>query len=119
MSFMYYGSAIIACLAVFSFLFFCKDKSIFGSKLTNKQFVTLIYGVLFFVRFMGGTPRIEATVGLNQFSPFGVHGIPETFISVVLLWLIYTVQLAEVTFPFFDKHVPLVAPIVKSGGALV
>ena len=119
MSFIYYGIAIIACLATFAFLFFYKDKNALGSKLTNKQFVALIYAFLFFVRFLGGTPSIQATEGLNQFSPFGVHGIPETFISVVLLWLIYTVQLAEVTFPFFEKHVPLVAPIVKFGGASV
>ncbi len=119
MSFMYYGSAIIACLAVFSFLFFCKDKSIFGSKLTNKQFVALIYGALFFVRFLGGVPKIQSTIGLNQFSPFGVHGIPETFLSIVLLWLIFAVQLAEVTFPFFEKHVPCVGPVVKFGGTAV
>ena len=102
MSFIYYGIAIIACLATFAFLFFYKDKNALGSKLTNKQFVALIYAFLFFVRFLGGTPSIQATEGLNQFSPFGVHGIPETFISVVLLWLIYTVQLAEVTFPFLE-----------------
>ena len=84
---------------------FFKDKNILGTRLTNKQLVALVYGILFFVRFLGGVARIQHTVGLNVSSPFGPQGSVEAFISIILIWLIYTVQLTEVTFPFFEKDV--------------
>lgn len=119
MSLLYYGSAVLSCLGVFAFLFLFKDKNILGTRLTNKQLVALVYGILFFVRFLGGVARIQHTVGLNVSSPFGPQGSVEAFISIILIWLIYTVQLTEVTFPFFEKDVPIVGPIVKYCGTAV
>ena len=119
MSILYYGSAVLSCLATLGFLFFCRKRDILGKILTNKQLVALIYAALFFVRFLGGRPPIQDTLGLNVYSPFGPHGSAQAFVSIIIIWLIYTVQLAEVTFPFFEKHVPLVAPVVRYGGMLV
>ncbi len=119
MSLLYYGFAVISCLVVFTFLFFLKDKNIFGSRLTNKQLVALIYAALFFVRFLGGTPVIQETIGLNVSSPFGPQGAAEAFLSIILLWLIYTIQIVLITFPFFEKHVPFVAPIARYCGTVV
>ena len=119
MSLLYYGFAVISCLVVFTFLFLLKDKNIFGSRLTNKQLVALIYAALFFVRFLGGTPVIQETIGLNVSSPFGPQGAAEAFLSIILLWLIYTIQIVLITFPFFEKHVPFVAPIARYCGTVV
>ena len=113
MSLLYYGSAALSCAAIFAFLFLFKSKDIAGRYFTNKQLVALLYGALFFVRMFGGVPLIQNTIGLNVYSPFGPHGMSQAFFSAVVIWLIYTVQLANVTFPFFEKHVPLVAPIVR------
>lgn len=113
MSFVYYGSAVLSCIIAFAFLYICREKNILGNKFTNKQLMALLYGVLFFVRFFGGVPLIQKTIGLNVYSPFGPQGSTLALISVILFWLIYTVQLANITFPFFEKNLPLVAPIIK------
>ena len=113
MSILYYGSAVISCLAIFAFLFFFKDKDILGSKLTNKQLVALIYAALFVVRMLGGKPAILSMLGLNVYSPFGPNGNLQALLSVIFIWLIYAALLANLTFPFFEKHVPIVAPIVR------
>ena len=119
LSFLYYGVAVLSCLIVFAFLFFNKGKDVLGSKINNKKLIALIYGALFFVRYLGGIPAIQNTIGLNERSPFGPQGATQAFFSIILLWLIYAVQLALVTFPFFEKHVPIVGPIVKYCGTFV
>ncbi len=108
----YYLAAILTAGGIFSFLYFMKDKNILG-KLTNRQLVAMLYGAIFFVRSFGGRYLIQEAVGLNVNSPFGPHGALSALGSVLLIWLIYTVQLAMVTYVFFDKHVPLVKPIIK------
>ena len=104
--------ALLAAGGVFSFLFFMKDKSIF-SKLNNKQLVAILYGVLLFVRLFANVALIQSTKGLNISSPFGPQGSHLAFMSIMLIWLIFTAQLTTVTHAFFEKHVPLVTPIVK------
>ena len=122
MNYLYYGAALASCLLVFAFLFLLRNKNVFGERLNNTRLVALIYSVLFFVRFLGGTPLIQETIGLNVHSPFiseGPQGMVKVLLSAVLFWLIYTVQLAAITYPFFEKHVPLVAPIVRYVAAAV
>ena len=110
---LYYGAAAISCLVIFAFLFLGRNKNIFGNRLTNERLVALIYSALFFVRFLGGKPLIQETIGLNVYSPFGPNGASMVMLSAVLFWLIYTVQLAAIIYPFFEKHIPLVTPIVR------
>ena len=81
--------------------------------MSNARLVALVYSTLFFVRFFGGTPLIQETIGLNVYSPFGPQGGTMVILSALLFWLIYAVQLAAITYPFFEKHIPLVAPIVR------
>ena len=119
MTYLYYGAAVASCLLTFAFLFFCKNKDVFGERFNNTRIIALIYSALFFVRFLGGQPLIQSTIGLNVYSPFGPQGIGKTLLSIVLFWLIYTVQLAAITYPFFEKHIPLVAPIVRYVAAIV
>ena len=119
MNFVYYGAALASCLFIFAFLFLLRKKNIFGEKLTNTRLVALIYSALFFVRFLGGVPLIQKTIGLNIYSPFGPQGMMNVLIAAVLFWLIYTVQLAGVLYPLFAKHIPLVAPIVRYVAAVV
>ena len=122
MNYLYYGAALASCLLVFAFLFFMRNKNIFGEKLNNTRLIAFVYSALFFVRFLGGVPLIQNTIGLNRYSPFiseGPQGMSKVLISAVLFWLIYTVQLAAVTYPFFEKHIPLVAPIVRYAAAVV
>ena len=102
-----------SCLLTFAFLFFLRNKNVFGERLSNARLVALVYSALFFVRFLGGTPLIQETIGLNVYSPFGPQGGTKVILSALLFWLIYTVQLAAITYPFFEKHIPLVAPIVR------
>ena len=111
--YLYYGAALASCLLTFAFLFFLRNKDIFGERLSNARLVALVYSALFFVRFLGGTPLIQETIGLNVYSPFGPQGGAKVILSALLFWLIYTVQLAAITYPFFEKHIPLVAPIVR------
>ena len=110
---MYYGAALASCLLTFAFLFFFRNKNVFGERLSNARLVALVYSALFFVRVLGGTPLIQETIGLNVYSPFGPQGGAKVILSALLFWLIYTVQLAAITYPFFEKHIPLVAPIVR------
>ncbi len=109
----YYGGSALSCLVVFAFLYLCRGKNILGKLLTNSQLVALVYAALFTVRSLGGTPKIFSTIGLNVYSPFGPGGAAQVVISVLMLWLISTVMLASITYPFFEKHIPLVAPIIK------
>ena len=109
---LYYGAAILFCALSFVFLFSCRNKSI-TKRFTNTQLVALLYSALFFVRFLGGKPLIQSTIGLNVYSPFGPQGGGMVALATLLFWLIYAVQLAAITYPFFEKHVPLVAPIVR------
>ena len=113
LNYLYYGAALASCLLVFAFLFFLRNKNVFGERLNNVRLVALIYSALFFVRFLGGQPLIQDTLGLNVYSPFGPQGAAMAALSVILFWLIYAVQLAAITYPFFEKHIPLVAPIVR------
>lgn len=87
--------------------------------MSNARLVALIYSALFFVRFLGGQPLIQETLGLNVYSPFGPQGGGMVILSAVLFWLIYAVQLAAITYPFFEKHIPLVTPIVRYVAAVV
>ena len=119
MNLVYYGAALASCLFIFAFLFLLRKKNVFGEKLTNIRLVALVYSALFFVRFLGGVPLIQKTIGLNIYSPFGPQGMMNVLIASVLFWLIYTVQLAGVLYPFFAKHIPLVAPIVRYVAAVV
>ena len=119
MNFLYYGAAVASCLLVFAFLFFLKNKNVFGERFNNARVVALLYSALFFVRFLGGQPLIQNTIGLNVYSPFGPQGGNMVLLSTVLFWLIYVVQLAAITYPFFERHIPLVAPIVRYVAAAV
>ena len=109
---LYYGAAIVFCALTFLFLFLCRNKSI-TKRFTNTQLVALLYSALFFIRFFGGNPLIQSTIGLNIYSPFGPQGGGMVALATLLFWLIYAVQLAAITYPFFEKHIPLVAPIVR------
>ena len=119
MNYIYYGAALASCLLIFAFLFFSKNKNLLGERFNNVRVVALLYSALFFVRFLGGIPLIQNTIGLNVYSPFGPQGGAKVILSVVLFWLIYAVQLAAITYPFFEKHIPLVAPIVRYVAAVV
>ena len=113
MDLLYYGFALLSCAAVFAFLFFCKSKNVFGNKFSNKKLVAVVYMVLFFVRSFGGVPLIFKTIGLNVYSPFGPQGGAQVAISSLVLWLIYTVMIVGVSYPFFEDKLPLVAQITK------
>ena len=113
MTYLYYGTALVSCLLIFAFLFLFRNKNIFGERLSNARLVALVYSALFFVRFLAETPLIQSTIGLNVYSPFGSQGGGLVALSALLFWLIYTVQLAAILYPFFEKHIPLVAPIVR------
>ena len=106
MNFLYYGAAVASCLLVFAFLFFLKNKNVFGERFNNARVVALLYSALFFVRFLGGQPLIQNTIGLNVYSPFGPQGGNMVLLSTVLFWLIYVVQLAAITYPFFETIFP-------------
>ena len=114
--FLYYGSALLFCALTLSFLFRSKGKGLFGGRLTNTQLIALVYSAFFFVRSFGGTPLIQETIGLNVYSPFGPQGVALTAFATLLLWLLAAMLLLEVTFPFFEKHIPLVAPIARYVG---
>lgn len=113
MIFLYYGAALFFVALTVSFLLIFKNKPLLSKLLTNTQLVALIYGVLFFVRIFGGAPLIQKTLGLNVYSPFGPQGGGFIVVSTLLLWLVAAVQLASVTFPFFEKHLPRVEPIIR------
>ena len=110
--FLYYVAALLSCALVFAFLFKYKDKNI-CKRFTNTQLIAIIYAAVFFVRLFGGIPKIQKTIGLNIFSPFGPQGANLVIFSGILLWTIFAVQLACVTFPFFERHARLISPIVR------
>ena len=113
LSLLYYGGAALSGLLIFGFLYLFRNKNLLGKALSNTQLISLIYAALFVVRSLGGRPKIFDTIGLNLYSPFGPQGAVQVIISVIMLWLISTVMLASITYPFFEKHIPLVAPIIR------
>ena len=113
MIFLYYGSALAFSALTLLLLNALKNKSFGKKQFTGAQLVALLYGVIFFVRSFGGVPAIRSTIGLNVYSPFGPQGGGLVLLSAILLWLIAAVQLVGVTFPFFEKHLPRVAPIAR------
>jgi ABC-2 type transport system ATP-binding protein len=108
----YYIAALLTAVGVFAFLYRLKDKNLI-KKFSNRQLVAIAYGVLFFVRDFGGLYALQDTIGLNIKSPFGPQGSMQVFMSAMLMWLIFTVQLLNVTYVFFEKHLPRVTPIVR------
>lgn len=113
MNLLYYGIGALSCALIFAFLYLCRNKNVFGKALPNKQVVALIYMALFFVRIFGGEAAINKTLGLNVYSPFGPQGSLLTMLSIVLLWLIFAMQLVNVSYPFFEGKLPLVRIIAK------
>ena len=71
---LYYGAAVLSCVAIFAFLLLGKKKSFIGKRFSATQVVALVYSALFFVRLFGGTPLIQETIGQNVYSPFGPQG---------------------------------------------
>ena len=113
MIFLYYGSALLFCALTLWFLYGSGGKGLFGGRLTGTQLVALVYSAFFFVRAFGGLTKIQETVGLNVYSPFGAQGAALTALSAILLWLLAATVVLSVTYPFFEKHIPLVAPLAR------
>ena len=90
--FLYYGSALLFCALTLWFLYGSGGKGLFGSRLTGTQLVALVYSAFFFVRTFGGLTKIQETVGLNVYSPFGAQGAALTALSAILLWLLAAVR---------------------------
>ena len=109
---LYYFAALLAAGGVFAALHFTQGMTILN-KLNTRRVAALVYGVLFFVRSFGGRYALQDTIGLNNHSPFGAQGSLKAFLSVLLLWLIFTVQLTVVSYVFFEEHLPRVTPIVR------
>ena len=112
MTAIYYLAALLVAGGVFAFLYVAKGKSLM-QRFNNRQLVALAYSVLFFIRSFGGAYALQSTIGLNVYSPFGVKGSSLAFMSAMLMWLIFTVQLVNVTYVFFEKHLPRVTPIIR------
>ena len=112
MTVLYYLAALLAAGGVFAALYFMRGKNLLP-RFNNRQLAAFVYGVLFFVRAFGGKYAIQETVGLNVYSPFGAQGGLLAFASIVLLWLLFTVQLTLVTYTFFEDHLPLITPIIR------
>ena len=112
LTFIYYLAALFMAGGVFAALYCTKGKNLI-KKFTNRRLVACLYGALFFVRCLGGEYAIQNTVGLNIYSPFGAQGSASAFMSTVLIWLIFTAQLVNVTYAFFEEHLPRVTPIVR------
>ena len=112
MTALYYLVALAVAGGVFAALYFLGGKDLI-KKFSNRQLVAMLYGVIFFVRILGGRMALQATIGLNVYSPFGAQGSVKAFLSAVLIWLIFSAQLVIVTYPFFEKHLPRVTPIAR------
>ena len=118
MTAIYYIAALLAVAGVFAFLYRFKERSL-TKRFTNRQLVAIAYGVLFFFRDFGGLYALQDTIGLNIKSPFGAQGSALTLMSALLMWLIFVVQLVNVTYVFFEKHVPRVTPIARYASTAV
>ena len=111
MTVLYYLAALFAAGGVFAALYFVKGKQLW--RFNERQIVALVYTALFTLRFIGGRIALRQTIGLNIYSPFGAQGGAQAFMSAMLIWFIFTVQVILSTYPFFEKHLPRVTPIVR------
>ncbi len=118
MTFLYYSVAAVMAAGVFAFLYFMGERHLIP-KLDGRKLAAFLYGAVFFVRILGGDYHISFTTGLNVSTnpdfptPFGPTGQVQAFLSAILIWLIFAVQLLLVTYPFFEKHLPRLKPLVK------
>ena len=117
MTVLYYIAAILLAAGTFALLYLVRGKKIW--RFNERQLVALVYTVLFTVRFLGGRIALRETEGLNIYSPFGAQGSSQAFMSAVLIWLIFVVQVLLSTYPFFEKHLPRLTPIVRYFAPLV
>ncbi len=111
MTAVYYLAALLAAGGVFAALYFLRDKTLF--KLSVRKLAALVFAAVFIVRYLGGVIALRYTVGLNITSPFGPQGSVLTFFSAILIWLIFTVNVAVMLYVFFEEHLPRVTPIVR------
>ena len=96
---------------VFVALHYARGKKIW--KFNERQLAALLYTLFFTLRFLSAKIALLQTIGLNIYSPFGAQGSAKTFMSAILIWLIFTVQVILSTYPFFEKHLSRVTPIVR------
>lgn len=111
--YLYYFTAALSFAAVFAFLFFLRDRSPLGKRLPSKQLIAILYILLFTTRTLWGNLAIQNTIGLNVYSPFGPQGSSSALLSILMLWLLYTAFVINSSYPFFERHLPRVTPIVR------
>ena len=111
--YLYYLAAVLSFAAVFAFLYFFRERSALDRRFGPKQLMAVLYIILFTLRALWGTPLIQKTIGLNVYSPFGPHGSTSALLSVLMLWLLCTAFVVNCSYPFFEKHLPRVRPIVQ------
>ena len=112
MTVVYYLVALAVAAGIFYALHRLGDGKVVKN-FTARQLVAILYGVVFFVRDFGGVYALQSTLGLNIYSPFGAQGSAPAFMSAMLIWLIFALQLVLVTYAFFEEHLPRVTPIVR------
>ena len=110
---LYYMTAVVCFGAISAFLYFQKNSPMLNCRTTNRQLISILYIVLFTLRYLWGTPLIQKTIGLNIYSPFGPQDITSSMLAIVMMWLLYTAFMVNSTYSFFEKEVPLVAPIAN------
>ena len=123
---LYYLLTAITAAAAFAALYYINRRKAAPDPLTTdsetkfsklirspEKLMALLYGALFFVRYMGGDYALQSTIALNQYSPFGPSGSVSALFSVLLLWLLYAAQLVTITYPFFKNSVREITPIAK------
>ncbi len=115
--FTYYLLAAGAALLFFG-VYFLLEKTIKASE-EKKSWISkgfsLALAAIFAVRYLAGDVALETTRGLNINSPFGKDGgaIVLMVLSLLLIWATYAVNTLLVTYPFFNKKIRLLTPLVK------
>lgn len=121
--FTYYLIALGAALIFFG-LFVLLNKSLKCSE-EKKSWIlksfSIIFALVFGARYLAGDVMLEFTRGLNINSPFGKDGgaMVLTVLSLLLIWATYAVNTLLITYPFFNKKISILTPLVKLFAGIV
>lgn len=111
----YYYITIISTFVLFSALFIVLDRKIKSEK--GKTWLlrglALLFTSVFIIRYLSADFKIRYILGLNINSVFGVDGINQAVLSLIVFWLTMTSTVLLETYPFFKDKIFILKHIVK------
>ena len=80
---------------------------------------SLLFAILFAVRYLCNEIALTNTRGLNIHSPFGYEGQAVTVFATFTVWLTFAAAVLLFTYPFYADKIKILTPLVKFFATLI